>query len=178
MKKVSHKKINFEDEELQAPSINMIPLIDVMLVLLVIFMLTASVATTEIIKKQSILLNLPKTNAELIKNNINNLNIKIIKINISKQDAGFVFLEVKNSNANLSLNTNINPVEKIKISELAIKLQKFQKVQEIKSATQTATQPAFQIYADKDVAYQNVADILAILQSQSFEKIELILEKN
>ena len=74
---------NFEKEELQAPlaEINMTPLVDIMLVLLVIFLITAPIINS------SIELNLPKESAKAIKDK------KAISISITAD--GRLFLEEK-----------------------------------------------------------------------------------
>lgn len=71
---------NFEREELQAPlaEINMTPLVDVMLVLLVIFLVTAPMLNS------SINLNLPSESAAQITEN------KILAISVSKEGRYFI----------------------------------------------------------------------------------------
>jgi len=74
-------KNEFQREELQAPlsEINMTPLVDIMLVLLVIFLITAPILNS------AININLPKENARPITEN------KVITISITKN--GEYFLE-------------------------------------------------------------------------------------
>lgn len=77
---------NFEREELQAPlaEINMTPLVDIMLVLLVIFLITAPLLTS------SIQLNLPKETAKPVEDE------KALEISVTAD--GTIFLEEKNFN--------------------------------------------------------------------------------
>ena len=73
-------KNDFQREELQAPlaEINMTPLVDIMLVLLIIFLITAPIINS------AITVNLPKENAKTINDD------KVITISITKD--GVVFL--------------------------------------------------------------------------------------
>ena len=72
-------KNNFQREELQAPlsEINMTPMVDIMLVLLVIFLITAPIINS------AINVNLPKENAKIISEE------KAITISINKEGRFF-----------------------------------------------------------------------------------------
>jgi biopolymer transport protein ExbD len=85
-------KNEFQREELQAPlaEINMTPLVDIMLVLLVIFLITAPIINS------AININLPKENARPLTDN------KVITISIT-QDGQYFLEETKMTSQEIAL---------------------------------------------------------------------------
>jgi biopolymer transport protein ExbD len=153
-----YRKINLEDEDLNHPPlINMVPLIDVMLVLLVIFMMTASVAL------MPIPLNLPKhTSQEMLKSQP-----IILKISIPEQ-------AIDTSSQNIMIYVNQS---KITLNQLKSQLQLFKKDKNI-SPLDSKSMYQIEIYADQKAYYHSLSKVLAILQEENLTKIQFVLQQS
>ncbi len=116
--------------------INVTPMVDVMLVLLIIFMITSPMLVA------GIDVELPKTDSAAISGDS-----KPLEITINKH--GEVFL----------LDTQI---EKIKL------------VQKLKDVTQGKTDKKIFVKGDKNIAYGEIVDVMALIYNAGFTKVALV----
>ena len=128
---------NFSEEDELMSDINITPMVDVMLVLMLIFLVTAPIITN------NLKIDLPNSNRAAKTTD----NKEVIKIYIDMR-------------GNLSITAD----NKITYKEL----EKLVKNQD----------QSFQIYADKDAAYQHIAKILGLLKENNISDIGLITEVN
>lgn len=126
------------DDDIVISEINMTPLIDVMLVLLIIFIITIPVI------HQAIQLNLPRASAA--PSNINTPHIDI----------------AVNNNGNIYWDNNA--------------LSQADFVTHIKVAAQKNPQPNIHLRADGKIPYENVAKVMATIQTNGLSKISLITQ--
>lgn len=127
---------DFEDEQ-ELSEINMTPLVDVMLVLLIIFMLTVPVMT------DSIPIELPQANARPSAP-------PPTPINLSLAADGQLFYQQ----------------QPISLTELRHTLQ---------AQTGVTPQPSVQLQADKAVAYDHVAQVMAAVQQAGISQFGFVL---
>lgn len=116
--------------------INVTPMVDVMLVLLIIFMITSPMLVA------GIDVELPKTDSAAISGDS-----KPLEININKH--GEVFL-------------------------LDTKIEKTKLVQKLKDVTKEKTDKKIFVKGDKNIAYGEIVDVMALIYNAGFTKVALV----
>lgn len=124
--------------------INMTPLVDVMLVLLVIFIVTLPAI------KQSIVLDLPDVTATPLSQEA-----QPIKISVDKQ-------------GQYHWDENLITLENLE--------EKFSQLGHQRKMSSSDSTPSVQIYADQDVKYSKVAQLMSLAQINGITKIGFIVD--
>jgi len=128
--------------------INMVPYIDVMLVLLIIFMITAPLLT------QGVKVDLPKLSAKTLP---------------AKQQAPLVV--TVDAKGNYYLNVVAHPKRAINIHTLQTQVAAHLKL--AKASGQTAT---VYVKGDRHVSYEKVVQVMVLLQQVGADKLSLVTE--
>lgn len=129
--------------------INVVPYIDVMLVLLVIFMITAPLLT------QGVDVNMPQAKAKVL----DNQSQQPLIVTVDKQ-------------GKLYLNVSATPNLPMTPDQIAVRV-----AAELQMAQQSGKQPSILVKGDQDANYGNVVTAMAILQQAGATNIGLMTQQ-